>query len=195
MARQREFDPNDALHAAMEVFWRKGYYNTSIEDLVQQTGVSRYGLYRAFGNKQGVFLAALDYYQQTLITELLKEMEAPDAGLSAIHRYFERLLGLAETHYGRLGCLMCNTATELTLHNVTVAQKVQTQYQRWTQAFYHALTKAQDQGEIAPDLDAKRFADYLVGVLQGTLGLLRSQQPLPVIQNHIRIALAPLKPI
>lgn len=192
MARQQEFDSNTVLQVAVELFWKKGYYDTSIEELVQQTGVSRYSLYGVFESKHGLFLAALDYYQQTLVTELLKEMEAPEAGLETIHAYFNRLLALAETRYGRLGCFMCNTATELALHDAVVAQKVQQQYDRWHRAFCNGLRNAQDKGELAADLDIASFADYLVGVLQGVLVLARSQQPLPMIRNHIRIALAPL---
>lgn len=192
MARQREFDPKVVLQSAMAVFWEKGYCDTSIEDLVQQTGVSRYGLYGTFENKHGLFLAALDYYQQTLITDLLKDLEASDAGLAAIHAYFENLLAIAETPQGRLGCFICTTATALALHDATVAQKVTVQYQHWTQAFCNALQNAQTRGEIASDLEVERFADYLVGVLQGVSALARSQQPLSILQNHLRIALAPL---
>ena len=63
MARSREFNPKEALEKAMYVFWQKGYINTSIDDLVQATGVSRFGLYDEFGSKHGLFLASLDYYQ------------------------------------------------------------------------------------------------------------------------------------
>lgn len=194
MARQREFDPNAVLQAAMMVFWEKGYYDTSIEDLVQQTKVSRYGLYQTFGNKHGLFLASLDYYQQTLIADLLQGMEASDAGIASIEAYFNRLLELAETNqYGRLGCLMANTATELALHNPEVSQKVENQYAQWHNAFLNALGQAQTQGDLAPYLDLKKTADYLVGTLQGTLAMVRSQQPIPAIQNHINLALTLLR--
>ncbi|WP_256731320.1 helix-turn-helix domain-containing protein [Sphingomonas sp. dw_22] len=62
MGRHREFDVDQALDAALGVFWRKGYEGTSYEDLSTATKVSRPGLYSAFGNKQALFVRALDRY-------------------------------------------------------------------------------------------------------------------------------------
>ena len=55
MPRTREFDPDQALEQALGLFWQRGYADTSMEDLVEVTGVSRYGLYGAFGNKRELF--------------------------------------------------------------------------------------------------------------------------------------------
>ena len=62
MARQREFSESDALEKATLAFWERGYDDTSYDDLVNATGVSRYGLYSAFGGKKEFFLRALDHY-------------------------------------------------------------------------------------------------------------------------------------
>ena len=56
MARVREFDPAEALVGAMQVFWRRGFTDTSMDDIVKETGVSRYGLYGEFGNKKGLVM-------------------------------------------------------------------------------------------------------------------------------------------
>ena len=55
MVRTREFDPAAALTSAMEIFAARGYTNTSIDDVVKATGVSRYGIYGTFGNKRELF--------------------------------------------------------------------------------------------------------------------------------------------
>ena len=62
MVRTRTFDPSSALSSAVELFSSKGYSDTSMEDIVQATGVSRYGLYGTFGNKRELFEQALDSY-------------------------------------------------------------------------------------------------------------------------------------
>jgi AcrR family transcriptional regulator len=64
MGRHREFDVNQALEAALAVFWRKGYEGTSYTDLTQATGVERPGLYSAFGNKEALFRRALERYKE-----------------------------------------------------------------------------------------------------------------------------------
>lgn len=67
MGRRREFDVDQALDAALCVFWRKGYEGASYNDLTQATGVERPGLYSAFGNKEALFRRALErYYEQQL---------------------------------------------------------------------------------------------------------------------------------
>ncbi len=62
MGRHREFDLDAALDAAMEVFWQKGFEGTSYDDLSKATKVARPGLYAAFGNKDALFMKALDRY-------------------------------------------------------------------------------------------------------------------------------------
>ncbi|MGI4812191.1 MAG: TetR/AcrR family transcriptional regulator, partial [Janthinobacterium lividum] len=62
MGRHRQFDEGEALEAALSVFWQKGYEGASFEDLTQATGVARPGLYSAFGNKEALFIKALDLY-------------------------------------------------------------------------------------------------------------------------------------
>jgi AcrR family transcriptional regulator len=62
MGRPRTFDVEEALEAALGVFWRKGFEGTSYADLVIATGVERPALYSAFGNKEALFLKALERY-------------------------------------------------------------------------------------------------------------------------------------
>ena len=81
MARPKEFDPEDALDKAMQQFWAKGYHDTSIRDLVDRTGVNYYGLYAAFENKRGLFLAALDRYRDTITTEIIGELKRSGTSL------------------------------------------------------------------------------------------------------------------
>ena len=62
MAGVKQFDQDVLLDQAMAVFWRNGYQGTSIQDLVEATGVNRGSLYATFGDKCGLFLAVLDHY-------------------------------------------------------------------------------------------------------------------------------------
>ena len=80
MARVREFDPADAIQGAMNVFWRSGYGDTTMEDIVSETGVSRYGLYGTFGNKKEILLAAMRHYEQRMSDLVLADLRKPGAG-------------------------------------------------------------------------------------------------------------------
>ena len=81
MGRPREFDVDDALETAMELFWRKGYEGTSLTDLTEGMGITKPSLYGVFGNKEGLFLKALERYERTKMNffhEALKEPKARD---------------------------------------------------------------------------------------------------------------------
>ena len=64
MGRHREFDPDEALDTALQVFRRKGYEGTSISDLTDAMGITRPSLYAAFGNKEDLFRKTLDLYER-----------------------------------------------------------------------------------------------------------------------------------
>jgi TetR/AcrR family transcriptional repressor of nem operon len=192
MARNREFEPKEALEKAMMVFWQKGYTDTSIDDLVDATGVSRYGLYSEFGSKHGLFLASLDHYQDTAVNAYFGIVEQNGAGLTEIALYFDTLLNWYSEPAGKLGCLMCNSATEVAPHDKSVQTKVQVALDRMTSGFATALMNAQSRGEIGKKRDIKQAADFLTGILLGASVMVRSGASKEMISNTIKMSLASL---
>lgn len=193
MGRTREFDPNDALTKAMSVFWSRGYFDTSIDDLVTATGVSRYGLYGAFESKQGLFLAAIDHYQNTIIGSLLGEIERPGAGLPEIRKFFSRLVKASAEPAARLGCLICNTASEVAPHEPEVAKRIDAFRKRLSTGFRRALKNAATRRELPAQLDIKKQADFLVGVVHAVSVLNRSGAGRKMVENVVSTALATLE--
>ena len=192
MARNREFDPTEALEKAMMVFWQKGYVDTSIDDLVDATGVSRYGLYDEFGSKRGLFLASLDHYQNTAVNAYFGIIERTGAGMPEIKLYFDTLLNWYAQPEGKLGCLMCNTATEVAPHDKSVQKKVKNALVRMTDGFTRALANAKDRSEVRADLDIKQAADFLTGTLLGASVMVRSGASREMISNTLRMSLSTL---
>ncbi len=104
MGRQREFDVDEALDAALCVFWRKGYEGTSYTDLTQAIGVERPALYSVFGNKEALFRRALERYYEHYLDFFPVALEQPTSREVAAHI----LRGAADvsTRYSdRTGCL------------------------------------------------------------------------------------------
>lgn len=193
MARPREFSPADALEKSMHVFWQRGYGDTSIDDLVDATGVSRYGLYAEFGSKRGLFLAALDHYAELVGRRFLGVVEQPDAALAEIRRYFRTFVDMTDQPIGRMGCLMCNTATEVVPHDKKVAAKYAEFRGRMTRAFRNALINARKRHEVPSRLDVERAADFLTGTAQGLAVMMRARAGHPAIANVVAVALATLE--
>jgi TetR/AcrR family transcriptional regulator, transcriptional repressor for nem operon len=190
--RTPEFDQREALDKAMLLFWQKGYSDTSIDDLVNFTGVSRYGLYGTFGGKHDLFLAALDNYSDGVISGQLQRLETKGASWKDIQFFFEGLSALAQTPEGQLGCLMCNTSTEVAPHDEQVALKVEAHIKRLQKAFKTALEHSQKKGEL-PKINITQTANFLVGVTQGIFALSRSAKHASIINHFSSTALGSIR--
>src|SRR3569623_316372 len=84
--RPREFCVDDALSAALRVFWSKGYEGTSLTDLTEAMGITRPSLYAAFGNKESLFRKALDLYEREKLAYIGQARDKPTAREVARHR-------------------------------------------------------------------------------------------------------------
>lgn len=193
----------------MVLFWQRGYLDTSIDDIVRITGVSRYGLYSTFGDKYELFVKAMDYYSRTTIQGLLGPMEGPDGGREEIIQYFDRLLAALDRPEDRLGCLIGNASVELVDAGAEVSRRIAAHFSRMRRAFVHALTNAMAKEEIPRlsegggpipgktiqassdyTMDVEFLADYLVGVATGYLVCIRGGIPDDQVRRFIRTALA-----
>ena len=113
MARSCAYDREDLLRFATRLFWERGFAGTSVDDVVQATGVSRSSLYNAFPDKAALFLAALEHYLETVTHSNLERLARGEKAAAAIRRFLmeiaaERPTANAPAH----GCLLTNTAVE-----------------------------------------------------------------------------------
>lgn len=107
MGRHREFDVDEALDAAVKVFWRKGYEGATYTDLVEATGVERPALYSAFGNKEALFLKALARYDERYLDYMPKALALPTAREVAA-RIIRQAVDLNTRFPEHTGCLGIN---------------------------------------------------------------------------------------
>jgi TetR/AcrR family transcriptional repressor of nem operon len=189
MARPREFEPTEALNRATQLFWQKGYEETSMADLVEATGVSRYGFYNEFGDKQDLFLKCIDQYAQTTINAALSPLEQPGASITEIHAYFDQLLQTVQGEQPAMGCLIGNTVLATTVLDKAVTTRIDTHYTRMKAAFMNALQNAVNTSQFTPTEDVNALADYLVGVANGFLANIRANTSPESVANYIRISL------
>src|SRR5262245_66164321 len=115
--RTRQFDPEEALDQALEVFWTRGYEGATLPELTRAMGINRPSLYAAFGNKEQLFRKALDRYQtgpQSFLAEALKQPTAR-AVVEAIFSGFVRMQRDRDRPRGCLlvsGALACGEEVE-----------------------------------------------------------------------------------
>ncbi|WIO74217.1 TetR/AcrR family transcriptional regulator [Porticoccaceae bacterium LTM1] len=189
MARTREFNPKEVIEKAVYLFWEKGYTDTSMDDLVKCTGVSRYGIYGEFGNKRELFLAALEHFQEKFTRELIQDLSHPDAGVVELRAYFQRLQEHGKTPESQMGCFMCNTAVELSNVDEEIGQRIRELFEKLRQVFLRALKNAQREGDIDSQMDLDEYASYLLGIQLGMAMVARSGIPEQRMKQYFDVAL------
>jgi TetR/AcrR family transcriptional regulator, transcriptional repressor for nem operon len=189
VARVREFNAEEALDKAMRLFWRKGYAETSVRDLVEHTGVAHAGLYAAFGGKRELYRAALDHYDATFGNFLIGPLERPDAGRPDVEAFFATILDAVKNKRFVDGCFMCNTAVEFGNEGDDIVSKSRDNVERMTAGFRNALKQARLCGQVRADLEPAATASFLTSAFHGIAVLARAKAPIKRIEESVRMAL------
>ncbi len=188
MAGVKQFDRDEVLDRAMAAFWTRGYEATSIDDLVQATGIGRGSLYGTFGDKRQLFLAALDRYWNTVGMEMFAELSDPDAR-HAIERMFDALIRRASNPKFPRGCLFTNTSLECPTGGDEIARKIAENMGQQETAIYEVLRKAQADGTLSQTQDARALARFFLGVAWGINAVNKSVADPGVFRDIVRVAM------
>jgi len=167
MVRTRTFDPSTALSTAVDLFASKGYSDTSMDDIVRATGVSRYGLYSTFGNKRELFEQALERFAEGMGKQSFLRLLEPEASLAHIRTIFdERVADMccAEEHKG---CLFIHTAMQLAPEDEELQGVLKKFMKRMSKAFAVGLESAKESGEVRTDLDSAAAGELLTSTMFG----------------------------
>ena len=189
MARSREFDEGVVLDAAMECFWNWGYEATSVRDLIETTGLTGASLYNAFGDKRGLFRAALDRYVESSIGERIRRCEALPPR-EAIASFFEDILRRSLTDRQRKGCMLVNSALEIAPHDLELRKVIAAVLSRIETFFVGCVEAGQAQGTITSAMPAQSIAHHLLGVLMGVRVLARVRPERALLEGVVAPALA-----
>ena len=174
MVRTRTFDPHSALSSVVDVFAAKGYSETSMEDIVQATGVSRYGLYSAFGNKRELFELALERFAENMGKQSYLRLLEPDASLDHIRAICTDRVRDVVNNPENKGCLFVHTATELAPRDDEIRDVLHKFMRRMSKTFAIGLESAKARGEIRDDVDTGAAGDLLTNMMFGLAVMGRS---------------------
>ncbi len=172
MARPKEFDREEALGRALDLFWEKGYEATSIQDLVERTGVQRQSLYDTFGDKHALYLAALQRYAEGADAWASRIAKPPASPLAHLKETF---MGVAEESAESCrGCMVMNAAAELGGQDRAVDACVQTNLAKMEQGVATLIRLAQKAGEVPKRVSPTGAARTLVTLLWGMRAMAKS---------------------
>jgi AcrR family transcriptional regulator len=166
MGRPREFNLDQALDQALNVFWRNGYEGASIADLTEAMGISPPSLYAAFGNKEDLFRKALDRYVQQRTRFWSEALEMPTA-----RRMVEHLLRASADFLTEdcnpPGCMLVRSAMLCSEAQDAMQRELAARRAAGEHMLRERLAAAKESGEASAELDPEDFARYIITVLEG----------------------------
>ncbi|MEU9785668.1 TetR/AcrR family transcriptional regulator [Streptomyces phaeochromogenes] len=191
MARTREFDTEAAVSRAMDLFWTRGYEATSVRDLTGHLGIGQGSLYAAFGDKDGLYRAALEHYRTTLAAAALRGLDEGADARSAIRTMLVERVRIAVEHDGR-GCLLVNSVCERLPGDPATRRTMRDVQDASQRALADVLRVAAERGEISATTDPQTLAAFLVTFLNGLLVSSKITPDVRALEPLVEVALAAL---
>lgn len=192
MGRHYEFDREQNLTKAMQIFWKKGYKATSMKDLVDEMGIQPGSIYNSYGDKHTLFLESIKHYGEVVTSNTLKVLNGGPSPVQNIKRFFTDMI---ERPYDKrsIGCLVVNSVVELAPHDEQTAEVANGILNKIESAFYDCLHRAQELGEISPESNTKALASYFASSTHGLLVMGKSNASTEQMKDIVDVMLSTLK--
>jgi TetR/AcrR family transcriptional repressor of nem operon len=192
MARPREFNRDEVLERAMQVFWSKGYAATSMRDLTEAMGLSKSSLYDTFGSKHDLFLESIDFYRDNVTIQVRSVAELEKPAMQVIAAVLGRAVDRILEPNGRRGCFLNNCAVEIGPIDDKAAERLRAGFEVMEETFLRLVRRAQLEGAISPTRDALSLARYLTSTVNGIMVIGKANPDRAVLDDIVRVAMASL---
>ncbi len=192
MSRTKEFDPDVVLDRAMNIFWRKGYTATSVQNLVDEMGIQRGSLYATFGSKHELFLAALDRYRTRSYQRLTDVFTQAASPRTAIERALTAIVTDSMEKKKLYGCLITNSMVELAPHDPDAAARIEEHRLAVEALFRKAIEQGQQSGEFRSDETPAALTNFIFTLIQGLRVMSKTAATRDELDDAVRIAMSVL---
>jgi TetR/AcrR family transcriptional regulator, transcriptional repressor for nem operon len=190
MARTKDFDEEEVLTRAMNLFWSRGYNTTSMEDLVSGLGISRSSLYDTYTDKHSLFIKALENYQQIGFEKMQETASHPGPAKETVKKLLEQVHDGLLTGRHQKGCFMMNAAVEVAPHDKTVNNMVLRNDQQMEDIFYQVIQRGKNNGEIKNQRGARALAKFFFNTVKGMQVTAKSNSDKSVFDDIIKLAVS-----
>jgi TetR/AcrR family transcriptional regulator, transcriptional repressor for nem operon len=163
MVGVRQFDEQEVIAIALDVFWQKGLHEATMQDLAAATGVQRGSLYNAYGDKEAIFLRAFDQYAEEFLEAAGKALAKGNA-TARLKNFMDMIVVNMTGGSPPRGCLTTRTALNAGIASETVRQRVQVLLGHLEQLVSKAISSAADGWSVA---EANRVARVIVTFTRG----------------------------
>jgi TetR/AcrR family transcriptional repressor of nem operon len=171
MARQKEFEREEVLEKALEVFWCKGYNGTSFQTLTEGMSINRQSIYDTYGDKHTLFIEALNYYYKKNSAFVATHFAQHKPAKELLKSFFDKMIVDASAGQKAKGCFLQNVTLEMVPQDKDVAAIVNQNLEDLTKVFQALVTRGIKSGEIVSTQTPASLAIYLVNTTQGLITL------------------------
>jgi AcrR family transcriptional regulator len=166
MGRPRQFSEEQALDAAMRVFWEKGFEGATLADLTKAMGINRSSLYSSFGDKQELYRRVLDHYASGPASFMHCALEAATAR-EVVAKIFEGAVKAFSDPHNPRGCLTVQGALACGSESRSVQLETLQFRRRAEEMLARRLRRAQKEVDLPRDFDPAEIARFVVTVVNG----------------------------
>jgi len=168
MARKKRFDESKVLQDATMLFWKKGFHQTSIQDLVDTLGVNRASLYDSYSDKEDLFKHCLNLYKNDAIASAKKILHGQRSIKSGFKSFFKWIIKSISEDPDKKGCFICNTYSELLpskpneIHNLLHETK-----NLWMDTIFEALKHGFENNELKKNVNIQKTTHAIYASMVG----------------------------
>ncbi|QMV50043.1 TetR/AcrR family transcriptional regulator [Ewingella americana] len=180
MAGTRQFNEQEMLDKALKLFWAKGYSDTTMKDIAEETGVQRGSLYNAYGDKDVIFLRVFSLYRAKYVEQMLATLQAPTLR-GALESFFDFAINSMTTGTPTRGCLSTKTIVGTEAPDEAIKDQVKALLDDIETALIERISRADEQDNLA--LDPIAAAQLIVTLTRGLVVIERTYQDKQRLQN------------
>lgn len=151
----------------MDVFWSNGYNGTSLPALLEATELSRSSLYAAYGDKHGLFLAALDQFIEDSIARIDSDLDHSRPAMECLRACLAGCVRRSCGASGKRGCMVVATAKELAGQDPEAGKRIRRFFDAFEKKLTAAAARARAEKQLAPGMEPADVARVLLAVMEG----------------------------
>ncbi|MBU1138960.1 MAG: TetR/AcrR family transcriptional regulator [Proteobacteria bacterium] len=190
MARNKQFNDGEVLDIVLNLFWKKGYGATSIQDIEKATGLKRTSLYNAFGNKRSLFMKVLSTYSDNIKEMLIKTISESADCRAMTKDWLNKVIDFQFNDITPGGCLVIFSVLENEQHDQEVKKLAQSLFWQEKELIEQDFYRGIKEGELPPDFACQRMAGVITATASGLVILALAGFPEAMLRDQVETFLA-----
>ncbi|MCX2481486.1 TetR/AcrR family transcriptional regulator [Pedobacter sp. MC2016-15] len=188
--RTKDFDEEEILRKAVNIFWEKGYNGTSLHDLIDGLGIGRSSIYHAFKDKHALFVKALDLYQTENTAKIEGVLNTAPSLRAALETLLNNVISDVFLENHPKGCFKINSEVEVAGYDQIVCDLVSNDNLRIEEALVSAFTKARESGEIHSSKDPAALAHFFCVTISGMRVYAKFRTERQFFEDNVKLAIS-----